>query len=108
MTKSFGPGFDIRASNWSLQDCRAQDNRGSGFLVAASQDSAIVANVTLTDCHAHGNGRDGFSIDGSALGVGSVAASIVGGSATANAGRGVSVVGDAASGSVTGLSETSR
>ncbi len=108
VTKSFGPGFDIRASNWSLQDCRAQDNRGSGFLVAASQDSAIVANVTLTDCHAHGNGRDGFSIDGSALGVGSVAASIVGGSATANAGRGVSVVGDAASGSVTGLSETSR
>ena len=110
VTKSFGPGFDIRASNWSLQDCRAGYNRGSGFLVAASQDSAIVANVTLTDCHAHGNGRDGFSIDGStsAPGVGSVSATIIGGSATANVGRGVSVVGDAASGSVTGLSETSR
>lgn len=110
VTQSFGPGFDIRASNWSLQDCRAQYNRGSGFLVAASQDSAIVANVTLTDCHAHGNGRDGFSIDGStsAPRIGSVSASIIGGSAADNAGRGVSVVGEAASGTVTGLSETSR
>ena len=86
---SFTLGFDIRASNWSLQGCHSHDNANTGFRVYTTVASAVIKNVTLTDCHAYNNTTEGFSIDGSVAGIGYVSANIIGGTSISNTRRGI-------------------
>lgn len=102
VSASYGVGFDIRSSNWSLEDCEARDNRNGGFLVFTNQLDAVVQNVRFTDCTAVDNGSAGFTIDGSSVaGIGFVSATITGGLANRNAGQGVQLIGAAANATVT-------
>jgi parallel beta-helix repeat protein len=86
---SFTVGFDIRASNWSLQGCHSYDNANTGFRVYTTLAAVVIDNVTLTDCHAYGNTTEGFAIDGGVAGIGYVSANIIGGTSIGNTRRGV-------------------
>lgn len=106
VSNSYGEGFEIRSSNWSLLDCRAEKNQKGGFRIFSDEADNNVTSVTLTNCSAEGNGSAGFIVDGSQVGRGVVSAEIIGGFAVGNGGKGVSL--KAATATVKNLVEIPR
>lgn len=91
--KGSSQGFQISASNWKLDSCRAADNADSGFVVWANTTGARVRNVTFYNCTAWNNGGEGFNIAGITPSIDYLSVRIEGGTAASNARRGVLVDG---------------
>ena len=88
---SWGQGYHIWSSDWSLTGCRAEDGAKSGFALSHTGTDAYITGVTMTGCVADGNAEDGFLISGTTATINHISANIVGGAAISNGRRGISV-----------------
>ena len=87
-------GYRINARNWALENCHADQNANTGFLIETIWPDQIVDNIVLSDCIASRKGADGFSIDGRKSVSGYLSVRIKGGTSDQNGLRGAVFVGE--------------
>ena len=101
---SLNVGYRIRASNWIVSGCRADDNDNHGFYVSETDSGAKVEGVTLSGCVAQNNAGVGMYVDGLSTAISNISVNIIGGAAIGNTNRGVQIAGSASTTTVTGCS----
>ena len=96
----FSAGFELRASNWILNGCRAEGNASVGFYVYTTQTSAVIEALTLQGCVSKGNGSHGFYVNGTVATIGRISVDIIGGASIGNAQRGIYLNGSSSTATV--------
>lgn len=101
---SLNVGYSLRASNWIVQGCRADDNANHGFYIYETAAGATVEGITLSGCLSQNNTGVGMFVDGTSTSITNMSVNIVGGASIGNGNRGIQISGSSAGTTVSGCS----